>query len=751
VNPAAPQMAGMPTMGAPAPQPAGGGDASQFGEYSDWAQQEMAKGFTPEQLHQQLQESGTQSGGAPEKKGNWLSHMLPMIGSVAAPVLGAALAPATGGLSLVAAAGLSGLGAAGGKAAENAIEGKGIGDNVIDEGVLGAAGGGVGGVAGKFIGKAAGGLGARGERIASETAARNGAEDSIEMAANTYKDVSPQLQKAYKAKDSLAHVTNMGYDIADPTNLVHVANTSNDVLNETLNRALANSGPVDLSHYPQIIKDALAKESGTLGSYEKVALARGRLGHASNPASKLLQQLEDLGAGVAKSKGDPNELRTLVTRLGELAADAKPTVTAATGAVDPVQRSTYNTINAVRSQVKKELYDRPGVTDALKGEIGNLTANPEMNLTQELADHLNGVITKSGNGAISRTNNLTLDSGVINVGQASKGLKEAGYSPQEISDILAQAQSKTVAGKVGVNSSEIHELAGIADKSATGTTSSGAQDLLTEISRNINISKLGEEGKRVGEIVTSTGGKARAAAEAGLDNPGLDTNPLLAAAGTVSPHNGVVGNVVNFGKHAASNPEILSTLSRIGAMGEKLAPAAGSVVATAPNLQADPTGVQPGAGSMMPGGTNGTMGGNMQMQPSNGAHSYQDLINAMEAQAVLAPSMGGNASGFLAQIAPQLQKNQLALSAIQGVPGGFANAGGAQGTGGIMSRIAGLVPGTAAHSYNAQREAAAAQLANAMGISPQQAMGLLPEVMQNEQTAGVTSGILSNMGGQLAY
>jgi hypothetical protein len=250
-------------------------------------------------------------------------------------------------------------------------------------------------------------------------------------------------------------------------------------------------------------------------------------------------------------------------------------------------------------------------------------------------------------------------------------------------------------------------------------------------------------------IVTSTGGKARAAAEAGLGNPGLDTHPLLEAAGTVSPHAGVAGNVVNFGKHAASNPAILNTLSRIGAMGEKLAPAAGSVIATAPNMQADPVN-STAAGGMGMGGTNDTMGGNMQGS-SNGAHSYQDLINAMEAQAVLAPSMGGGASGFLAQIAPQLQKNQLALSAINGVPGSFANAGGAQGTGGIMSRISGLIPGTAAHTYNAQQHAAAAQLAQAMGISPEAAMGLLPQLMQNQGTAGMTQGILSNMGGQLAY
>lgn len=667
----APQMGGAPTPGV-----GGDVDTSQFGNYSDWAKGEIAKGFTPEQLQQHLAQSGAKV--EQPHSGNWFTHLLPTIGSVAIPALGALLAPETGGLSLVAAAGLSGLGAAGGKLAENATEGKDITNGVVGEGIMGAAGGAAGGVAGKFLGKAAGGLAGRAEEVGAQKAAQTAAEDGIETAANTYKDVSPQLQKVLNAKGSLEHVTNMGYDIADPANLVHVSNTSNDILNDTLNRALANSGPVDLSHYPQIVKDALAKEAGTLGSHEPVALARGRIGASNTPAAKLLAQLETIGGGagdntgmaLAKANADPNELRTLTTKLGALAQDAKPTISAATGAVDPQQRAIYNVINDVRGQVKDALYNRPEVADALKGEVGNVAAHPGQNITQELADHLNGVITKSGS----------------------------------------------------------------------------AQDLLDEISRNINIGRLGEEGQKVGQIVTSTGGKARAAAEAGLGNEGLDTHPLLEAAGTVSPHAGVAGNVINFGKHAASNPAILNTLSRIGALGSKLAPAAGSVIATAPNLQADPV----AAAGMGMGGTNGTMGGNMQGS-SNGAHSYQDLINAMEAQAVLAPSMGGGASGFLAQIAPQLQKNQLALSAINGVPGSFANAGGAQGTGGIMSHIAGLIPGTAAHTYNAQRQAAAAQLAASMGISPEQAMGLLPEVMQNQQTAGMTQGILSNMGGQLAY
>lgn len=658
-----------PQMGGAAPAASATGDASQFGNYSDWAQQQLAKGFTPDQIQAKLSESGAKV--EQPHSGNWLTHLLPTIGSVALPAIGALLAPETGGLSLIAAAGLSGLGAAGGKAAENATEGKSVLDKSdLTAGLEGAAGGAAGGVAGKALGAVAGKLGTAATDIAAQDATKTAAQEGIDTAANTYKDISPKLQQALDAKGSLEHATNMGYDIADPTNLVHVGDTSNDILNDTLNRALANSGPVDLSHYPQLVKDALAKEGGTLGSYEKVALARGRLGMANTPAAKLLSQLEDLGAGVAKSNSDPNELRTLTTKLGALAQDAKPTVAAATGAIDPQQKAIYNVLNDVRGQVKDALYNRPELNDALKGEVGNLTADDVG--TQQLADHLNNVITSS----------------------------------------------------------------------------KAPQDLLDEISRNINISRLGQEGQKVGQIVTSTGAKARAAAEAGLGEPGASDNPVLDMAGNfINPHAGAVKTVINASMHAAKNPAILNTLSRIGAMGSKLAPAAGAAIATAPNLQADPTAI---AGGAVPGGTNGTMGGTMQTSPT-GAHSYQDLINAMEAQAVLAPSMGGGASGFLAQIAPQLQRNQLTQGELSALPASFANAGGAQGEGGIMSRIAGLIPGTAAHTYQQQQSAAAQALAQQLGISPQAAAGLLPQLMQNQNTAGINSGILGNLSGQLAY
>lgn len=618
-----------------------------------------------QQAAQQQSQQQQAQPAAPQHSGNWFSHLLPTIGSVALPALGALLAPETGGLSLIAAAGLSGAGAAAGKAGENAVEGKDLGNGVVGEGIMGGVGGAAGGVAGKFLGKAAGALGGRAETIAADTAAQNAATDGIETAANTYKDISPQLQKVYNAKDSLAHTTNMGYDIADPSNLVHVGNTSNDILNDTLNRALANSGPVDLSHYPQIIKDALAKESGTLGSYEPVAVARGRLGASNTPAAKVLAQLEQLGnapgettgSAIAKINADPNELRTLTTKLGQLAQDAKPSISATTGAVDPQQRAIYNVMNDVRGQVKDSLYNRPSVTDALSGEVGNIVPDAEKNITPQLADHLNNVIT-------------------------------------------------------GAND---------------------PQALLSEMSRNINIGKLGEEGQKVGNIVTSTGGKARAAAEAGLDNPGPDTNPLLAAASTVSPSAGIVGNAVNFGKHAASNPAILSTLSRIGAMGAKLAPAAGAVVGTSPGLAADPVNA--------PAGTNGTMGGTMNGQPSQ--NDLANYIHAMEAQSILGTSFSAPVTSLMSNLAPMIQQNQLLHSQLGGLQGLYGNAGGPQGIGGILSHITGLIPGTAAHTYEAQQ----ADIAHKLGINP----ALLPGLMQNQQTAGMSGGILSNMGGQLAY
>lgn len=78
---------------------------------------------------------------APPQKGNWLTHLLPTLGSIAAPVIGGLLAPETGGLSLLAGLALAGGGSAAGKAAEDAIQG----DQIKPTDLLTSAAEGIGG------------------------------------------------------------------------------------------------------------------------------------------------------------------------------------------------------------------------------------------------------------------------------------------------------------------------------------------------------------------------------------------------------------------------------------------------------------------------------------------------------------------------------------------------------------------------------------------------------------------------------
>jgi hypothetical protein len=642
----------------------------------------MSKGFTPEQLHATLQSSGT--GGAPAS-GNWFTHLLPTIGGVVGGIGGGLLTAGLGG-EVVGGAGGSALG----KGLENALEGKKvIQGNDITAGLEGGIGNGVGGVVGKVIGKGASMLGSAGENIATKQAADKAAQEGIDTAANTYKDINPKLQGNLNAKDSLQHVTDMGYDVADPANLQHVSNTSNDVLNSILNKALADAGPVDLSHYPQLIKDALAKESGTLGSFDPVALARGRIGPSNTPAAKLLAQLEGAGnapgevtgSAIAKVNADPNEIRTLTTKLGQMAEDAKPMPTATTGAIDPAQRAAYNAINSVRNQVKDILYNRPAVNDTLTKLEGNILPDEATNVTPQLADHLNGIITGAGKN---------------------------------------------------------------------GTPA--AQDLLSEISHNIDISKLGQEGEKVGQIVTSTGAKARAASEAGLDQPatGSDVNTAVANGGGLlaALHGHPLAALGAAAVHTAQNPAILSTLSRIGALGAKIAPAAGAVVGTLPNLAADPTGQTAPGGTM--GGTMNNQPGTMTAGGTTDPNSMGAILSHLMAMGSVNPQLMGSLAPVISSLAPQVQKQSLLGTEMGALPTAYGNAGGAQGMGGIFSHLTGMIPGTAANTYEGQSNAVAHQLAATLGITPEAAAGLLPRLMQNGNSAGISQGILGNMQSQFS-
>lgn len=614
-----------------------------------------------------------------DKGGNWFTNLLPTAGGLGGAAGGAAagsvILPGVGTVigGILGAA----LGSGAGKLGENAAEGNELTKDVGTAAIEGGAGQAVGGVVGKGLSKGAQLLKGRAGKVASNQAMQKEAEDMLEKHASVYGDISKKTQENLNVRDALKHVQDLGYDIGDPQNLVHVSNNTSDVLNDLLNRSLAKTGKLDFSDYNDVVKKALAERGGTLGSFEPIAVSRGRLGQGNTPSAKLLKQLEDLGAGVAKKDADPNEIRTLITKLGKLEANAKPKVNAE-GVIDPIKQDLYDVHSTVKNALKDRLYNRQELNDLIKGEIGNIVPDEKLGITKELADHINNVITKAGTG----------------------------------------------------------------DRAA-------AQDLLDEISKNIDISNLGKEAAKKSQIVTSKAAKARTAEELGLGNEGLNTNPMAQVLeGPV--HASLPERALSVANNVKDNPKILETLSRIGDLGAKIAPPAGVVAATSPNLGASPVAVDGAGGPGMagPGAPGGTMGGNMIEGTGN---PQQDFVDAMRAQAVLAPNLGGGAASFMSTLTPQLQKNQLLATAMGTVPEGFANAGGAQGAAGILSKISGLFPGTAAHSYEQQRQAAAQQLAQSLGISPEAAAGLLPQLMQNEASSDISQGILGNLRGQLVY
>ena len=231
--------------------------------------------------------------------------------------------------------------------------------------------------------------------------------------------------------------------------------------------------------------------------------------------------------------------------------------------------------------------------------------------------------------------------------------------------------------------------------------------------------------------------------------PEAPSNPIDTLHGMTNGGNLSVPNMaVNAASHIVNNPKLLNTLARVAEYTGKVAPSIGAAAGTLPNLAPDPVATSGTMGGMnpsmqQPGAINGTPTG---ISPAN---PEQDFINLMRARAGITGDSG--AESFMTGVAPMLQKNAALGSTLQGIPQAYGNAGGAQGMSGILSRLSGLIPGTAAHTYNAEQQAAAAQLATTLGISSQAAQALLPQLMQSQGVAGQQQGVLSQLTGSLVH
>jgi hypothetical protein len=334
---------------------------------------------------------------------NWFTKLLPTIGSfagMAAPIaLGALGAPATGGLSLLAGLGLAGAGGGLGKLAENALEGKQDLSKDVGTSALESAGG---QLLGTGIGKAVGAVGGAVGRVASkglaEEATSKAAQEAVN-AAQTTRNVWGGIKSSLLRKNDLTAAQQLaekiGIDKNMPEQFLQSGKAANNILGTQLDEALGRSGTTNTTKMLDTIKGAINENSGTIGSFDAIAKSAGRMGLPNTPAAKMLNQLQDLTAGISnRADADPLQVRDVISKIGAMAADAKPGISATTGVVDPEQKAVYNTLSTVYNKLKASLYNTPAVAKEVEKLTGNIQAG-DVGGNQLLASHINDALNNS--------------------------------------------------------------------------------------------------------------------------------------------------------------------------------------------------------------------------------------------------------------------------------------------------------------------------------------------------------------------
>lgn len=555
--------------------------------------------------------------------GNWLTHLLPTIGSVAIPALGALLAPETGGLSLIAAAGLSGLGAAGGKAAENAIEGKGVADDVLASGVEGAAGGAVGGVAGKALGKGAELLAGRAKKIttaateaASQKAAQEAEVSTAQAIRNNYGGIKPGVQSANNLEGNQQLLQQWGLDHTSPE-IMQNASKGGLFINDIDQAALGAGKPIKTA-------DLISSRDITNASPEEIqALTSPKVGIIS-PEGSMPHTVTPLQAHAFAQ-----DLNDQMRQFQVLADNAK-----AAGNVNDYKLA------------QQQLTDLTKKYNAVQG----LASTPEVNAA--VAARL-----------ISPEEKASL---VEQFGQ-----KQADH----IEEVVNAAQSHTDLVKAKLPFAQMNNLSGLAlnDMKATGTARA-----LARAKTDINGDGVADAGA---PVLPTAGDAFSDAAKNGVQGGGPTA---------------VIAKALYQSK---DNPAILNTLSRIGKMGEKLAPAAGAAVG-ASNAQLQSNGDM--MGGMMPPAqtTDPTLMANSTVP--QGGLTRDDLITL----ALYSPS------AFNSLVTPSAS-NQQTVAAANTAEQALSSLGPAPG-GGIMSQLAGRLGIGATGEYQRKAAAAAQQVAAAL-------------------------------------
>lgn len=462
---------------------------TDFGNYSNWAKENMSKGVSADTLRQTLQQQGinpTQTPQNSQSQANWVEKLLPTIGGIGGGILGSFVTPILGS-----AAG-AGIGSALGQELENKLTGSKTG--TLSTGIENAAGGLIGGVAGQgisaLIGKAgsmagegavsslmkqAGGLI---DRDTANTLVSHGLSDfgtatkiakQVTGAAgkdgaafhngliNALDNSTGKVSLANEAQNWPSLLENHVINLSDK----HVSNISNDITNG-FNMMAKNSGmDIERVMMPgKALGETSALEPGALQNLSpRAVFDQGKLftdkgfkianGAPKDVFGNITDPVKAAQADVYKNMGQMLKEKALGTDIGG-------TPMPLTGGDKQLLKEGIDQVKNLSPEAHKVL------SDFIDKSSNWADINSAESLWARVSQAGRGV-TEQANKTIGTTPTDVLAKGTLGMTQGTRGLAKAGIG--------------SMMGGPGFNRAE----AGLLSKIATGAQSKTVQDVLPRL------------------------------------------------------------------------------------------------------------------------------------------------------------------------------------------------------------------------------------------------------------------------------
>jgi hypothetical protein len=671
-------------------------DYSQFGNYSDSAKQAIEGGANIQDVQSAYQK--IQQAQPTQQQGNWLTRLLPTVGGVLGGI-GGALIPGLGETGVSEIAG-SGVGQGIGKGLENILTGnpwsQGVGSNVAQ----GAAFGGIGKLAGGVLGQTGKALGNFGtnsleslskeEQAAAQSLLKNQTQKAVEL---NYADVPEKYAKANNALTHVDYMNKAGLPGYNPYKMQELGQAGHQTIGENINAALDTQAPMSVNGWLQ----SAVKKLGLEPDIQVSAGMQPIKFPATGDASLALTTKSPLYDAMKLWEQDPYIKKLGLTQQNLIDGQIP------LSAVNRLSSYVGKAADGYESQIAKGGGNVSSL-QTTKNDLNELKASLDKQLTSPSID--------------KSIENFNLSREQMDKNIQQFGTKAGG----DLNDGINNA--KNLAGAKAAYAKYV-QMDNVSDKAITGIEGS-----------------LGKN--------TSARVKASTGEEGNIANPGI-------ALPGQKPANDLTSHVINViktsltGGPVSKTAGILNLIHKTG-MTPKMAEKTGSLLSKISKVAPAAT---VGAGGLVSAGAQTQpVGGSMQNQSmqqgmqGQGQNQLATLLSTLTAQEQASPINFASSLGpVISQLAPLVQKQNVGAGIAGNLAGAYQNAGGAQGPiGGAITNLSSIIPGTAANTYQRQQQATASTLAQLLGISPQQAMQLLPQITQS---AGTATPMMNNVQGLL--